>query len=310
MHQTQQKQITFASNAMTELDLNLLKALDTLLDERSVSAAARRLGLSTSAMSRTLSRLREVLGDPVLVPAGRAMVATPHAEAIAEQVRLLNLGIHKVLRPPPRVDIATLKRDFTIRANEAFVLRHAARLSASVAATAPGVRLRFTPKPDKDIRPLRDGSVDLDIGVISGDGAELRAQTLYHDVFVGIVRTGHPLLDAPVTPERYTRWGHVVSSKRGRFEGPVDGALAALGLTRTVSIVVPSFPAVVAVAAVSDLIGLTPRSFSQSGSDMKVSIFDLPVETPAITVSQIWHPRMDADAGHRWLRNQVFDAFR
>ncbi len=295
---------------MSDLDLNLLVALDALLTERSVTGAARKLGLSTSAMSRTLSRLRVELGDPVLVPAGRVMVATPHAERIAEQVRVLNEGVQAVLRPPAKVDIATLTRDFTIRANEAFVLRHAARLSASVAAAAPGVRLRFAPKPDKDIRPLRDGSVDLDIGVIAGDGAELRAQTLYRDVFVGIVRAGHPLLDDDITPERYAVWGHVVSSKKGQFTGPVDDALAALGLSRIVSIVVPSFPAVVAVAAVSDLIGLAPRSFCQTGPDMKTVTFDLPVATPQITVSQIWHPRMDADAAHRWLRSQVFDSFR
>lgn len=295
---------------MADLDLNLLVALDALLQTRSVTAAARRLGLSPSAMSRTLSRLRAVLDDPVLVPAGRIMVPTLHAQRIAERVRSLNADIHTVLRPPPEVDIANLSRDFTIRANEAFVLRHAARLAASVAEAAPYVRLRFAPKPDKDIQPLREGLVDLDIGVISGDGAELRAQTLYHDVFMGIVRTGHPLLDGPVTPERYAAWGHVVSSRRGHFTGPVDAALAALGLSRRVNIVVPSFPAVVAVAAVSDLIGLAPRSFCQTGPDMKTVTFDLPVSAPAITVSQIWHPRMDADAGHRWLRSQVFEAFR
>ncbi len=295
---------------MHDLDLNLLTALDALLSERSVTGAGRRLGLSVSAMSRTLSRLRAVLGDPVLVPAGRVMVLTPYAETIAEQVRTLLDDVRTVLRPPPEIDISTLRRDFTIRANEAFVLRFAARLSAAVAAAAPGVRLRFAPKPDKDIRPLREGTVDLDIGVISGDGAELRAQTLYHDVFVGVVRAGHPLLDGPVTPERYARWGHVVSSKRGEFLGPVDEALAALGETRTVSIVVPSFPAVIAVASVSDMIGLAPRSFCQTGPDMKTQMFDLPVATPGITVSQIWHPRMDADAGHRWLRARVFESFR
>jgi DNA-binding transcriptional LysR family regulator len=297
-------------NAIPELDLNLLTALDALLRERSVTAAARTLGLSTSAMSRTLSRLRVVLDDPVLVPAGRAMVATPHAEAIAEQVRLLNLGVHRVLRPPPKVDIATLRRDFTIRANEAFVLRHAARIGAAVTAAAPGVRLRFAAKPDKDIKPLREGSIDLDIGVIPTDGAELRAQTLYRDVFAGIVRSGHPLLDGPLTPERYAQWGHVVSSKKGRIAGPVDDALAALGLSRTIKLIVPSFPTVIAVASMSDLIGLAPRSFCQTAPDLGVALFDLPVATPEITVSQIWHPRMDADAGHRWLRSMVFEAFR
>jgi DNA-binding transcriptional LysR family regulator len=296
---------------MSSLDLNLLVALDALLTERSVSGAARKLGLSTSAMSRTLSRLRTVLGDPVLVPAGRAMVTTPHAEAIAEQVRTLNAGVHAVLRPPPTIDIRTLTRDFTLRANDAFVLLYAARLAAAVAAAAPGVRLHFVPKPDKDIAPLRDGTIDLDIGVISGDGAELRAQTLYRDVFVGIVRKAHPLLgEGPVTPEAYAAWGHVVASKKTSFIGPVDTALSALGLSRTIRIVAPSFPAVIAIAAGSDLIGLAPRWFCQNDPAGQTEIFDLPVATPPIVVSQIWHPRMDADPGHRWLRSMVVEAFR
>jgi DNA-binding transcriptional LysR family regulator len=296
---------------MPALDLNLLVALDALLSERSVSGAARKLGLSTSAMSRTLSRLRAVLGDPVLVLAGRAMVPTPHAEAIAKQVSALNAGVHAVLSPPPKIDIRALTREFTLRANDAFVLLNAARLAAAVAAAAPGVRLRFVPKPDKDIRPLRDGSIDLDIGVISGDGAELRAQTLYRDVFVGVVRTGHPLLgEGSVTPERYAAWGHVVASKKESFTGPVDEALAALGLTRTIRIVAPGFPAVIAIAAASDLIGLAPRSFCRDDPTGQTAIFDLPVRTPAIVVSQIWHPRMDSDLSHRWLRGMVLEAFR
>jgi len=295
---------------MSDPDLNLLVALDALLRERSVSAAARRLGLSTSAMSRTLARVRAATGDPILVPAGRAMVATPHGEAIADRVRELTASVTAILAPPPTLDIRGLRRDFTIRANEAFVLLHAARLSATVAATAPGVRLRFAPKPEKEIGSLRDATIDLDIGVISGDGAELRGQTLFRDGFVGIARIGHPILDGPPTAERYASFGHVVASRRGRPSGPVDAALAARGLAREVRVVVPSFPAVIAVAAASDLLGLVPRSFSGAGPLGTTETFDLPVATPEIVVSQIWHPRMDADPGHRWLRGLIFEAFR
>lgn len=296
---------------MPDPDLNLLVALDALLRDRSVSVAARKLGLSTSAMSRTLSRLRAATGDPILVAAGRAMVATPHAEAIADEVRSLTVAARAVLAPPPQLDIRALRRDFTIRTNEAFVVLNAARLSAAVTDAAPGVRLRFAPKPEKEIQSLRDGAIDLDIGVISGDGAELRAQTLFRDVFVGIARVGHPLLAADrVTAEAYTAWGHVVASRRGRFTGTLDDALAERGLSRKVRVVVPSFPAVVAVAADSDLIGLVPRSFCRAGAAGRTAMFDLPVATPEIVVSQIWHPRMDADPGHRWLRGLIFDAFR
>jgi len=296
---------------MPDIDLNLLVALDALLRERSVSAAARKLGLSTSAMSRTLSRLRTTLSDPILVPAGRAMVATPHAEVIADQVRSLTVAVQAVLAPPPKLDIREVRRDFTIRANEAFVLLNAARLSAAVTDAASGIRLRFAPKPEKEIQSLRDAAVDLDIGVISGDGAEFRGQALFRDTFVGIARVGHPLLETDrITTEQYTTWGHVVASRRGQFIGPIDEALAALGLSRKVSVVVPSFPAVIAVAAASDLIGLVPRSFCQAGVVGKTEMFELPVATPEITVSQIWHPRMDADPVHRWIRALIFDAFR
>jgi DNA-binding transcriptional LysR family regulator len=295
---------------MYDVDLNLLAALDVLLQERSVTRAAHRLRLSTSAMSRTLSRIREALGDPVLVPAGRAMVLTPHAEAIAEQVHALSSGAQAVLQPPPPVDPRHMEREFTIRANEAFTQFYAAKLSAAVSAVAPGVRLRFVPKPDKDIGPLRDGTVDLEIGVISGDGGELRAQTLYRDTYIGIARVDHPILGAPVTPERLCTWGHVVFARRRGRSSPADEALAALGLSRRVSVVVPGFPAVIAVASASDLLGLVPRSACLALPGYKIALFELPIPIPELIVSQIWHPRMDADAGHRWLRVTVFKAFR
>jgi DNA-binding transcriptional LysR family regulator len=295
---------------MHDIDLNLLAALDVLLRERSVTRAALKLRLSTSAMSRTLSRIREALGDPVLVPAGRAMVLTPHAEAIAEQVCALSAGAQAVLRPPPPVDPRKMEREFTLRANEAFTQIYAAKLSAAVAAAAPGVRLRFVPKPDKDIGPLRDGTVDIEIGVISGDGGELRAQTLYRDTYVGIARAGHPLFDQPVTPERLCVWGHVVFARRRSRSGPADEALAALGLSRRVAVIVPGFPAVIAVVSASDLLGFVPRSACLALPGYEIALFEPPIPMPELVISQIWHPRMDADAGHRWLRAMVFEAFR
>ncbi|MGO4408295.1 LysR substrate-binding domain-containing protein [Bosea sp. RAF48] len=295
---------------MPDIDLNLLIALDVLLQERSVTRAALRLRLSTSAMSRTLSRLRDALGDPVLVPAGRAMVATPRAEAIAEEVHMLLTGAQAMLRPPPPIDPRRMEREFTIRANEAFTQLYAAKLSAAVSATAPSVRLRFVPKPDKEISPLRHGTVDLEIGVISGEGHELRAQTLYRDSYVGVARAGHPLLDAAVTPEGLCAWGHVVFARRRDRSSPADEALAALGLSRRVAVIVPGFPAVIAVAAASDLLGLVPRSACLALPGYTTALFDLPIQMPELVVSQIWHPRMDADAGHRWLRALVFEAFR
>ncbi len=294
-------------------DLNLLIALDALLAECSVAGAARRLNLSASAMSRTLARLRAATGDPLLVRAGRALVPTPHADGLRERVGALARDAASVLRPAPSPGIADLDRAFTLRANEGFLEAFAARLVVAAAAEAPGVRLRFAPKPDKDVRALREGHVDLDIGVLGDSGPEIRIQALFRDAFVGAVRLGHAL-DTPdgVTPEAYAACRHVVASRRGRASGPVDEALAALGLARRVSTVVPGFPAALAIAGASDLVALVTLSFFEAEAARRpgrepaeLRSFPLPVPTPAITVSQMWHPRMDADPAHRWLRALV-----
>jgi DNA-binding transcriptional LysR family regulator len=299
---------------MAYADLNLLTALDALLAEGSVAGAARRLGLSASAMSRTLARLRATTGDPLLVRAGRGMVPTPHATDLRNRVHELTHDAHAVLRPVVAgLDLTQLKRSFIIRSNEGFVEVFAAQLVAAVTAAAPKVRLQFAPKPDKDVRALREGMVDLEVGVLGKSGPEVRLQALFRDHFVGAVRDGHPLLGkGKLTPERYSGFGHVVASRRGSANGPVDEALTALGLTRTVVAVVPSFRAALAVASVSNLVALVTSSFfnATQGYQSKFSLalvrsFPLPVRTETITVSQMWHPRFDADPAHRWLRGLV-----
>jgi len=303
---------------MADIDLNLLIALEALLSEGSVAAAARRLALSPSAMSRTLARLRAATGDPLLVRAGRGLAPTPHAAALRERVRGLAHEVRAVLGPTVAgLDLTALERQFTVRANEGFVDTFAAPLVAAATHAAPGVRLRFAPKPDKDVRPLREGLIDLEIGVLGQSGPEVRVQALFRDRFVGAVRQGHPLTSGVITPARYAACGHVVATRRGRLRGPVDEALAELGLVRTIVAVVPGFPAALAVARASDLVALAPASLVKAtqdrhaetaGSDLQA--FALPTPTDAITVSQMWHPRMDADPAHRWLRALVFSTCR
>jgi len=181
---------------------------------------------------------------------------------------------------------------------------------AAVTAIAPHVRLRFAPKPDKDALPLRDGQIDLEIGVLGASAPEVRTRFLFRDGFIGVVRIGHPLLEAPITPERYAAHRHVVVARKGRFTGPVDEALEALGLRREIVAVVPGFPSALRIARDTDLVALVPRS-SLSGppgadpATLGVVGFPLPVPTPPIVISAMWHPRMDADPGHAWLRDTV-----
>lgn len=304
---------------MSEPDLNLLIALDVLLADGSVVGAARRLGLSPSAMSRTLTRLREATGDPLLVRAGRGMVLTPHAEALRQRTQGAVHEARAVLAPATsELDLASLRRTFTIRANDGFVEAFAARLIAAVSAVAPLVRLRFAPKAEKTDVYLREGSADLEIGVLGNMGPEVRIQALFRDRFIGLVRKGHPLeSEAAVSAERYAAFGHVVASRTGRANGPVDEALATLGLERTIVAIVPSFTAALAVARSSDLIALVPASFigsrpAHDGSAAFASTyaFELPVKTDNITVSQMWHPRLEVDPAHRWLRKLILTICR
>lgn len=300
---------------MAQLDLNLLTALDVLLSEGTVTGAARKLGLSASAMSRTLARLRAAAGDPLLVRAGRELVPTPHANELRERVQNLSRQVRDVLGPARgALDLRTVEQTFTIRANDGFVEAFAAPLVSAVAGAAPGVRLRFATKPDKDVRALREGHVDLEIGVLGATGPEVRVQPLFRDRFIGAVRQGHPLLvNGEITAERYAACAHVVASRRGRATGPVDEALAALGLRRNVTAVVPGFRAALSVASASDLVALLTASFFDTArrheplsSAESVQSFALPVSTPPIVVSQMWHPRLDADRVHRWLRGLVY----
>ena len=286
-------------------DLNLLVTLDVLLTEGSVARAARRLRLSPSAMSRALARLREATGDPLLVRAGRGLVPTPRALELRERVGQLVQDATVVLRPVEAINLQQLERTFTLRTREGFVENFGARLLARVSAEAPGVRLRFVPKPHKDSSPLRDGSVDLETGVVgAATGPEVRVQALFRDRFIGVVRSGHPLDQGEITAARYAAGQHIGVSRQGTHTGPVDDALQALGLTRHIATTVDSFSSALALAQASDLVATVPeRHTGNLRADMLS--FPLPLALPDFTVSLLWHPRQHADPAHRWLRGCV-----
>ena len=292
---------------MARPDLNLLSTLDVLLAEGSVARAAQRLRLSPSATSRALARLRRTTGDPLLVRAGRGLVPTPRALELRERVGRLVEDAEAVLRAAEKLDLRTLARTFTLRTSDGFVENFGPALVARVGKEAPGVRLRFVQKLDQDSAQLRDGSVDLETGVVAdATSPEIRTRALFRDRFVGVVRTGHALGRGNVTPARFAGGRHVLVSRRGADKGPVDDALKALGFEREIATIVGSFAAALALARSSDLIATVPeRHTGNLRAGMRS--FRLPVATPPITVSMLWHPRMDADPAHRWLRTCVRD---
>ena len=290
---------------MSSPDLNLLVALDVLLAEGSVARSARRLRLSPSAMSRALARLRAATGDPLLVRAGRGLVLTPRALDLRDRVRGLVEDAQSVLRPVEQLDLACLVRTFTLRCSDGFVENFGPALMARLTREAPGVRLRFVPKPDRDSGPLRHGTVDLEIGVVGETTVpEVRTQALFRDRFVGVVRRGHPLARGRMTPARYTAGRHILVSRRGLESGPLDEALEVQGLERQVVIIVGGFAAALALVRGTDLIASVPERHT---GNLRAGLhsFSLPVVLPKVTVSLLWHPRLDADPAHRWLRSCV-----
>jgi DNA-binding transcriptional LysR family regulator len=293
---------------MARPDLNLLFTLDVLLAEGSVARAARRLRLSPSAMSRALARLREATGDPLLVRAGRGLVPSPRALELRERVSQLVHDAEAALRPANQLALGRLDRTFTLRTSEGFVENFGARLLARVSEEAPGVRLRFLPKLDKDSAPLREGTVDLETGVVGKTtGPEVRAQALFRDRFIGVVRTGHPLSKGQITAARYAAAKHVLVSRRGMGKGPIDDAFVTAGLEREIATTVGGFAAALALARASDLVATVPERHT---GDLRAGMhsFALPLPVPQITVSLLWHPRLDGDPAHRWLRGCVRDA--
>lgn len=286
-------------------DFNLLVTLDVLLSEGSVAGAARRLRLSPSAMSRALSRLREVTGDPLLVRAGRRLVATPRALDLRSQVGALVDGANAVLRPAAKLDLTKLDRRFTLRTSEGFVETFGPALLQRMRAEAPKAVLQFVAKADKESAPLREGEVDIETGVVDLTTApEMRALRLFEDKWVGVVRDGHPLAKGKVTADRYVKAEHVHVLRRGLHSTDIDDAVRSADLDRPIAIVVHGFSAALYLARETDLVATVPERLT-AGLRKSMRAFALPLEVPTFTLSMLWHPRMDGDLAHRWLRGHI-----
>jgi DNA-binding transcriptional LysR family regulator len=286
-------------------DFNLLVTLDVLLAENNVARAAKRLRLSPSAMSRALARLRETTGDPLLVRAGRGLVPTPRALQLRDVVSQLVPAVEAVLRPAAKLNLKQLQRTFTIRSSEGFVETFGPDLIAHVSEEAPGVRLYFVQKPDKESTPLREGTVDMETGVVEDSTSpEIRAQALFRDRYIAVVRMGHALCDGEITPVRYVAGRHVLVSRRGFDRGQIDEAVRLLGLQREITTSVAGFSTALALARASDMIATVPERHT-AGLRAGLHSFPLPFGMEDFTVSLLWHPRMDGDQAHGWLRGCI-----
>ncbi|AQT79743.1 LysR family transcriptional regulator [Mycolicibacterium litorale] len=293
-----------------DLDMNLLQALDALLELRSVGLAAERLHTSAPAMSRTLARLRRRLDDPVLVRAGRQMVPTPRALAMQADVHDVIERARALFAPSEAVEPRRLSRTFSLQIGDIGMLGTLAeRLLVRVRAEAPDVVVRFVGESHEDTHSLRDGSVDLEVGQTSHLDPEIRVEDLVTDRMIGVVRAGHPLPKRRVTVKRFADAEHVVFSRRGRLRGPVDELLAEHGLQRRVAVCAPTPAGGLFLVRGSDLVAMMPAGLGSYAIEaLNLTSFSIPLDLPPLTISMAWHPRHDADGAHRWLRQCVREA--
>ncbi|MFF5114156.1 LysR family transcriptional regulator [Streptosporangium sp. NPDC000509] len=301
------------SSPAPNLDANLAVALDALLTEQSVTRAAARMRTSPAAMSRTLARLRRVLQDPLLVRAGQAMVPTPRAEALRGEAAAVVRRLEALLTPSGGVDPAALRRTFTVQVSDLVGAALAPGLLGLARRRAPGVSLRVLAEEWEAGPALREGRIDLEIGAIDHVAPETRVEELVTLRMAVGVRAGHPLAEGTLTPTRLASAEHVAVSRRGRFTGPLDEALAEQGLSRRVSAVLPGHLAAMVLAAVGDVVCLVPAALpgeppsplSDAAHALGLRLLEIPLPLPPLTIGMAWHPRHTADGAHQWLRGAV-----
>ncbi|MCK2241357.1 MULTISPECIES: LysR family transcriptional regulator [unclassified Crossiella] len=288
------------------LDLNLLTALDALLEEGSVAGAAARLHLTQPAMSRALGRIRRAMGDEILVRTGRTMTPTPRALAVQAQVHTLVQQAQTVLTPDRTLDLTTLDRTFTLRWHDAVTTAAAPGLLARISAQAPGVRLSLLPEAGADTTDLRHGHVDLEITAATPESPDLAHETIAHDRLVVLMRENHPAATRNLTPARYAKAAHLIVSRRGQLADPVDDLLAEHGLHRQVRAAVPTTAAALQCLRDNDFLVVLPEHMTRAATQ-ESGLLTRPLPFPAapIPVIMAWHQRYTGDPAHTWLRTQT-----
>ncbi len=293
---------------MQKLDLNLLHALSALLQEESVVAASKRLGITPSATSRALARLRDVTGDPLLVRAGRGLVLSPRAAELKQQLPQLMDQVGSLLGPSRSLDLTGLERVFVIRCREGFAETFGSLLIETISKAAPRCRLTFLQKSDKSSSMLRDGSVDLETGVLSDRiSPEVRNRRLFEDRYVAVVSSRHPAASQPIDAQTFCSFGYVGLFREEVEEHFVEKAMGRAGFEQIPRAIVANYGAAIALARQSEMIAMVPRIHTH-GLQVGVVVSELPFEAPPFLISLLWHPRFEADPAHRWLRSVVVEA--
>lgn len=289
------------------VDLNLLVVLDALLAERSVTRAAGRVGLTQSATSHALGRLRTLTGDPLLVRAPRgAMVPTPRALALAEPVRRALADLSLALRGDAPFDPATARRTFRLAGSDYAELVLVPPLMDRLLVRAPSIDLWVAPAGASFHDELAAGTLELAMAPLRGDEPGLYQRRLFDERFVCVVRAGHPLARQKMTLARFLSYPHVLVAPRGKPGSWIDDELARLGKSRRIAVAVPHFLVAPYVLGGSDLVlTVAARVAETYARERELAVLPTPLPVPGFTMVALWHERMHHDAAHRWLREQL-----
>jgi len=294
-----------------QLDMNLLVALDALLDEGSVGGAAARMHVSSPAMSRTLDRIRHMTGDAILVRAGRHMAPTPYAVSIRDEVHQVVMRAQAVLARQQHFDVADLERTFTIQCHDALASALGPALLKALRQIAPAIRLRVLAEAATDSQELRHGELDLHIGAAVPTQPDVMHEVLGEDVLQVAMRAEHPLAGRKLTMRSYAAAEHINVSRRGRLRDPVDDILAKQGLSRQVLASAPTAAAALSMASEIDTLTVVPRrACAALVKTLNMKTAGLPFDTPALPVVTAWHRRHEGDRAHAWLREQLAKAVK
>jgi DNA-binding transcriptional LysR family regulator len=287
-------------------DLNLLRVLDTLLDEPQVSSAARRLNLSQPATSAALTRLRDAFADPLLVRVGNRMALTALAEELRPRVRRVVAEIEQTLAAPASFNPATSERSFRIAANDYAVTAVLSPLLEQLQRTAPRIAIEVLPFEDDFDRRLAQDKYDLAIRDRWSMRSWRHLETLFREDYVCIARRNHPRLSPQPTLDEFLAENHVLIAPSGRAPGVVDKALERQKRRRSVAVTLPHFLAAPSVVAGTDYVMTIARRVAlQLAPIYRLRVFPPPLRLDGFDVVMAWHPRSEADAGVNWLRDQI-----